>query len=90
MNFYKIIKELRRENSLKSLYSGYTMNCLRITMRELYRWPMYLGLSSFYDNHFRNPYMVKTLTGMTIAMVEVYILCPLERIKVNHQYRLFS
>lgn len=85
----KYIYSLYQQKNLRSLYAGYSMNCLRITLREFYRWPLYLFLNSRFNQQVSNAYLSKALTGMSIALIDVMILCPVERIKVLYEVRLF-
>ncbi len=56
-------------------------------MKNSYRYPLLVGLPSFYKNHLPDSIkdrkvLLKTLTGMSIALVEAFITCPVERLKV--------
>lgn len=64
-------------------------NGLRVLVKSLYRWPLMVGL----PHHFKENVLPKEATtryeaahrisaGIVIAVVESFIICPFERVKV--------
>lgn len=59
----------------------------RCILKNTYRYPLMVGLPSFYRDHLpdlvrKHKALLKLMTGMSIAMVEAFITCPIERLKV--------
>uniref|UniRef100_A0A0G4HLB8 Mitochondrial carrier protein n=1 Tax=Chromera velia CCMP2878 TaxID=1169474 RepID=A0A0G4HLB8_9ALVE len=75
---------------LWGLYAGAVPNAARLALKEVYRWPMMLALPPLYTGLFfshkagadKDHAGAKTLAGFTVASVEAFILCPIERMKV--------
>lgn len=69
-------------------YEGFIPNALRASLKHLYRWPMVITFPGFFERvtpkivKDRYPSSIKVLTGTGIAIVESFIVCPLERVKV--------
>lgn len=56
-------------------------------MKNSYRYPLLVGLPQFYRNNLPNSIkerkvLTKSLTAMSVAIVEAFITCPVERLKV--------
>lgn len=72
----------------KGFYEGFIPNALRVSLKNLYRWPMVISFPNFFRAVIpkrltdRYPGVNKILTGLSIAGIESFIICPLERIKV--------
>lgn len=72
----------------KGFYAGIHLNAVR-TFKQLYRWPMVLALPPIFQNVLPTSFQKKhssavpVLTGMGIASLETFIICPLERLKVD-------
>lgn len=83
-----IIKKMYATQGIKSFYSGFIPNTMRAATKQAYRWPMMLGFPSFFqraipsDIQEKYPSVVKTATGLSIASIETFVVCPLERMKV--------
>jgi len=85
--FTDVGKFIYSESGLKGFYKGLTPNLLYRSIRNSFRWPTMI----FLPNKFKSlteelPFYIdslpKILTAMTIAFSEVYILTPLERVKI--------
>ena len=55
-------------------------------MKNVYRYPLMIGLPSFYEERLpdiirENKKYQKFFTGLSIAIIESFILCPFERLK---------
>lgn len=84
----EVTKELWNQG-MRNFYSGAVPNGIRVVIKQAYRWPMMLGLPHQYNQHLpksliqRYPTLPKGLTGLTIAVFEVGLITPLERLKVH-------
>ena len=74
------------KKGVKGFYSGSTPNFTRMIVKNIYRYPLMIALPSKASERFeylqRNKWATKMITALTIAVVESYILCPIERFKV--------
>lgn len=69
---------------MKGLYAGSLPNLGRCMLKNSYRYPLMVGLPTFYKKHLPidNKELLRFLTGLSIACSETIILCPFERLKV--------
>eukprot|EP01114_Cavostelium_apophysatum_P023051 TRINITY_DN8565_c0_g1_i1.p1 TRINITY_DN8565_c0_g1~~TRINITY_DN8565_c0_g1_i1.p1 ORF type:complete len:276 (+),score=46.46 TRINITY_DN8565_c0_g1_i1:92-919(+) len=83
---WDIVRDIRNNEGLRGFYTGAVPNGLRMTVKQIYRWPLMFLLPPFFQNHlpksFSDAAITKTLTGFTIASLESFIVCPLESYKV--------
>ena len=71
---------------MKGFYAGSIPNLGRVMIKNVYRYPLMIGLPSFYEKHLpnrirQNKPVQKFFTGASIAVIESFILCPFERLK---------
>lgn len=84
----QVTKKILETQGVKGLYSGWVPNGIRLMSKQVYRWPMMLGFPQFYKEHLpeqlqsRYPSSAKLATALSIAHLETFIICPLERLKV--------
>ena len=84
----KIVNEIYKTKGLTGFYRGFSPNCARVVFKNCYRWPMMLYFPSLFDkilpenliSNFSS--LPKILTGIAIANIEVFIICPLDRLKI--------
>jgi len=59
-------------------------NLGRILIKKVYRYPLMITLPPFFEEKLgtSNLQMTKACSGFGIAIIESFILCPFERIKV--------
>lgn len=98
----EIVKIIWSEKGLIGFYRGFVPNFFRVTSKQLYRWPMMLFFPQFYQKKLPNkitdkfPGISKILCGLTIANIEIFLLCPLDRLKIyfmtstNNQMNMLS
>ena len=43
------IHHITNNKGWKGFYNGFALNLARVSSKQLYRWPLWIGLSSFYD-----------------------------------------
>ena len=62
----------------RGFYSGFAINLLRVTSKQLYRWPLWIGLSTFYDQLLGkvNELFKQTVIGFSISFAELIVICP--------------
>ena len=81
------MKDIYQNKGLKGFYAGAIPNFTRCLLKNSYRYPLMVGLPSFYKNSLpdsvkEHKYVTKFLTGASIAIVEATLTCPIERLKV--------
>lgn len=81
------MKDIYQNKGIKGFYAGSLPNLTRVLVKNSYRYPLMVGLPKFYNNNLpesinNNKFLLKLLTGSSIALVESIITCPIERIKV--------
>ncbi len=72
---------------MRGFYAGALPNMTRCLMKNTYRYPLLVGLPSFFKEHSpefvrQRKVLLKLLTGTSVAFVEAVITCPIERLKV--------
>lgn len=81
-----IMRSTYTKDGIKGFYAGVIPNTARVALKQAYRWPLMLGLPSFFQNNLfdkqDHPVLQKSLTGLTIASIESVIVTPLEKFKV--------
>jgi len=84
----EIVSSIYREKGLIGYYRGFIPNLIRVAFKNFYRWPMMLYFPHFFDRSIPDrlvhlfPGLTKILTGLVIANIETFIICPLDRLKV--------
>lgn len=86
-NEFSIVSEIYKEKGIRGFYAGALPNMTRCLIKNSYRYPLLVGLPSFYKEHLPHAFkeyqaLSKLLTGCSIAFFEAVILCPIERLKV--------
>ena len=78
-----------REDGIRGFYKGYIPNTIRVMYKQLYRMPLIIyipELSSGKLNLFKdknlNAAVGKTITGLSLGVIDVLLVNPLERSKV--------
>jgi hypothetical protein len=67
---------------LKGFYSGSLPNLGRIVAKNIYRYPLMIGMPQVFEKRIADRRVQKFFTGLSIAFIESFILCPFERLKV--------
>ncbi|CAG9331768.1 unnamed protein product [Blepharisma stoltei] len=78
---YKFVINDIKSNGILKLYTGLIPNAIRNSFKQAYRFPMMVHFPRIFRTFIRNENAVQTLTGLSIAAIEGYIICPLERLK---------
>jgi hypothetical protein len=81
------VKDIYKNKGIKGFYAGALPNLARCMLKNSYRYPLMVGLPSFYKNNLPDSIrehrtLTKFLTGGSIAIVEATLTCPIERLKV--------
>ena len=81
---HKTILYIHEAKGWKGFYNGFTVNSLRIASKQIYRWPLWLSLSAFYNDLLKinNQLWKQTIIGFSISIAELIFLCPFERLKI--------
>ena len=76
-------QEVFQKTGIRGFYTGGTMNFSRHLAKMMYRTPLENELYYAYKNQFPgNEDAVNVSTGLSMAVMDSFIICPLERIKV--------
>lgn len=78
-NFLETLKDINKKYGIKGFYSGFSVNSLRVASKQAYRWPLQISLLGFYNNIFGESISRAAsgiLCGMSMAAIEVGIICP--------------
>ena len=83
------IQRIYQQHGLKGFYAGYIPNCLRMAFKQLYRTPLMIYLPNLVAKTLNLPSdkntggkMSKMVTGVLIALADVVLANPFERLKV--------
>ncbi len=81
------MREIYETKGIRGFYAGALPNMSRCLVKNTYRYPLMVGLPSFYQANLpskikENKQFLRLLTGISIAMVEATLTCPIERVKV--------
>jgi hypothetical protein len=78
----KITQLLYKEKGWLGFYSGAVPNMLRVAIKQAYRYPLMLILPIAFSPLLNSVLCISLMTAITIAVLEVFIITPLERMKV--------
>lgn len=87
-SYSALIKQVYTQEGMRGFYAGISPNSCRVAIKQAYRWPMMLFFPWLYGTLLPSnlikaaPFANKALTGVTIASLEAFIICPLERLKI--------
>jgi len=91
-SFLSMAKEIYRTQGIfNGFYAGFIPGAVRNLVKQIYRWPLMLVLPTFYNSVYspeiknKYPSIAKISTGLTIAVVDTFVICPFERLKVYLQ-----
>jgi hypothetical protein len=84
----EIVNVIYYEKGLMGFYRGFVPNLLRVSSKQLYRWPLMLFFPRFFDKNI--PEMIKQkidgvskiCCGLSIANIEIFLITPLDRLKI--------
>lgn len=82
-----IVKSIYREKGIIGFYRGFVPNFIRVTSKQVYRWPMMLFFPRFFDKNLPERFKLKVgglnkiMTGLAIANIEIFFITPLDRLK---------
>ncbi len=87
-SFLKVSQDIIAKKGYRGFYSGFVPNAVRAASKQVYRYPMMILFPPMYesllpdDETHKRKYLRKIATGLTIANAEVFVINPLERLKV--------
>lgn len=85
----KVTSQIMEAHGVGGFYSGCIPNGMRVMIKQAYRWPMMMVFPQFFKEHLpeklqvQYPASAKLATAVSIANLETFIICPLERLKVH-------
>jgi hypothetical protein len=77
-----VISEVRRLKGWRGFYSGALPNVMRVMLKQAYRYPLMIVLPVLFAFMTSSVLVISIATGLSIAMIEVWMITPLERFKV--------
>lgn len=92
-NEYRMALEIYKEKGpLKGFYSGSLPSLGRNMLKSFYRYPLVIGFPIFYEKNLpnamrHNKRAQKLFSGVSIALIESFIICPFERLKTYFMTR---
>ncbi len=83
-----ILRSIYKEKGMNGFYRGFIPNLVRVSFKQVYRWPLMVFFPNFYEKKLpkvlKEKYKAipKLLTGLTIANLEIFVITPLDRLKI--------
>jgi solute carrier family 25 (mitochondrial citrate transporter), member 1 len=77
-----VAKEIRNLKGWGGFYSGAVPNIIRVMLKQAYRYPLMVALPAVFGMLTNSITLISISTGLSIALLEVGIITPLERLKV--------
>lgn len=81
-NLKSIIQGILAHKGVRGFYSGALPHLARLLIKQAYRYPLMLILPACYGALVGRGLFTSFLTGLTIALGEIFLITPLERLKV--------
>lgn len=77
-----VVFEVIKLKGWRGFYSGAVPNVMRVMLKQAYRYPLMIALPIMFAYITSSVLAISIATGLSIAIVEVWIITPLERFKV--------
>jgi solute carrier family 25 (mitochondrial citrate transporter), member 1 len=77
-----VAKEVRDLKGWRGFYSGVIPNVMRVMLKQAYRYPLMIGLPVVFGTFTPSVIYISIATGLSIALLEVWVITPLERFKI--------
>ena len=77
-----VAKEIRDLKGWLGFYSGAIPNVMRVMLKQAYRYPLMIALPVVFGTLTPSVTYISIATGLSIALLEVWVITPLERFKV--------
>lgn len=77
-----VVLEVKKLKGWRGFYSGAVPNVVRVMLKQAYRYPLMIALPRMFAYMMSSVLAISIATGLTIAIIEVWIVTPLERFKV--------
>jgi hypothetical protein len=81
-SFLTIGKEIYNLKGWHGFYAGAIPNVMRIMLKQAYRYPLMIVLPPIFGWVLTSVVAISMITGLSIAIFEVWVITPLERFKV--------
>jgi hypothetical protein len=76
------IKNHVTKHGFLKLYTGFFPNLARACLKQSYRLPLMVYVPNVYRRYSSDEHKIQIATGISLAILESYLMCPLERIKI--------
>lgn len=77
-----VVRSIVHYKGVRGFYSGAVPNVMRVMVKQAYRYPLMIVLPVVFGVVTSSIVGISILTGVSIAIIEVWIITPLERFKV--------
>ncbi|MDP3935793.1 MAG: MC/SLC25 family protein [Alphaproteobacteria bacterium] len=81
-NLLCVAKEVHNLKGWFGFYSGAIPNVMRVMLKQAYRYPLMIALPVVFGTFTSSVACISIATGLSIAMLEVWVITPMERVKV--------
>lgn len=81
-SFLSVANEIRTLKGWLGFYSGAIPNMMRVMLKQAYRYPLMVVLPPLFGTFTSSVVTISIATGVGIALLEVWVITPLERFKV--------
>ena len=81
-NLFSVAREVRALKGWLGFYSGAIPNVMRVMLKQTYRYPLMIALPVVFGALTPSVTYISIATGLSIALLEVWVITPLERFKV--------
>lgn len=82
-------KMIYNQHGIAGFYKGYVPNTLRVIYKQLYRFPLMIYLPQLsaeniklFKDENKNASAGKFISGVSLGLIDVFLVNPLERLKV--------
>jgi solute carrier family 25 citrate transporter 1 len=77
-----VATEILKLKGWRGFYSGVIPNVMRVMLKQAYRYPLMIALPVVFGELTTSVTYISIATGLSIALLEVWVITPLERFKV--------
>ena len=81
-SLFSVAKEVRDLKGWLGFYSGAIPNVMRVMLKQAYRYPLMIALPVVFGTITPSVTYISIATGLSIALLEVWVITPLERFKI--------
>lgn len=81
-SIFQVIREIQTLKGWRGFYAGFLPNMLRVMVKQAYRYPLILTVPAAFSNVTNSGIVISIASGVVIAIIEVWVMVPFERLKV--------